>query len=85
MGLITGAAGWPVPLAWLPASAAFSLSPSPPAGRVSFSTEHLGLKLSLVVMVVTIRPSINKLILSFTVIRDCGSKHLLLLMSLKVG
>lgn len=37
------------------------------------------------VVVATIRPSVNKLILSFTVIRDCGSKHLLLLMSLKVG
>lgn len=78
MGRITGAAGWPVPLAC-------SRSPSPPAGPVSLSTEHLGLKLLLVVMVATIRPPINQLILPFTVIRDCRSKHLLLLMSLKVG
>lgn len=56
-----------------------------PAAWASFRTEHLGLTLLLVVMVATIRPSINKLILVFTVIRDCRTKHLLLLMSLKVG
>lgn len=61
------------------------LSFSLQAGCPSAQRQRLGLELSLAVVVATIRPSVNKLILSFTVIRDCGSKHLLLLMSLKVG
>lgn len=63
-----------------------SLCPSPPwAGCPSARGQRSCLELSFVVVVATIRPSVNKLILSFTVIRDCGSEHLLLLMSLKVG
>lgn len=65
---------------------ALSLCPSVPrAGRPSAQSQRPGLELPLVVAVATIRPSVNKLILSFAVIRDCGSKHLLLLMSAKVG
>lgn len=60
----------------------FSVSTSQPG-----ALQHRALRLEAIacVVVATIRPSVNKLILSFTVIRDCGSKHLLLLMSLKVG